>query len=104
MHLKAVSGTLTAADIDGGALPVMTRRAPCRCCRGQYPTEYMISAFPCRYAVSSQAVSSYAAGGHCSLGAGIVVSAPVVSRRVGPAQWRGAGWSAGGSIIGPSGQ
>ncbi len=26
----------------------------------------------------------------------------MVSRRVGPAQWRGAGWSAGGSIIGPS--
>ncbi|CAA9293603.1 MAG: N-acetylmuramoyl-L-alanine amidase [uncultured Cytophagales bacterium] len=37
-----------------------------------------------------------------SLRGGIVVSAPVVSRRAGPAQWRGAGWLAGGSIIGPS--
>ena len=71
----------------------------------------MLRALPIGYAVRSQAVisqvgrsqavSGYAVSGHGSLRLCIVSPALVVSRRVGPAQWRGAGCLAGGSIIGP---
>ena len=76
--------------------------------RREAELRYELRALPRGYAVRSHSVRSYALSGHpyalVSLRAGIVVSALMVSRRVGPAQWRGAGCLAGGSIIGPSGQ